>query len=329
MGGRARLARGTRQARLVLGAGISLGSLASVRPGSVASVMMRFGSDSPIEPPHTSSGVALKQIVESRTAGRIAVSIFPHGQLCSNRVMANSIKSGTLDAVVTDMSHIRVAVPETYIFNLPFVYRETEHVLRFANGPAGRRLEPRIEDAFACEVLGFASDGSRNLWSGKHPIRTAADVVGLKMALGSSKNTGLQTGLVDGSDRTTSEMIALKLYRVTRYLTLTNHFSIVSVLIVSKRFMSKLGPEDRAVVREARQAAVETQLKGSRKARRLRSRSCRKKESKSLRSRAPGRSPTSSSPCIGRLPARLERISSSRRATFHRARRPIIHPPIF
>ncbi len=271
--------------RNVIRGGLALGAgtFAIARRAAAATLTMRFGSDSPMNSPHTSSAVALKEIVESRTSGRIAVTIFPDGQLGSNGVMTNSVKSGTLDAVVTDMSHISTAVPETDVFNLPFVYRNTEQVLRFANGPVGAGLKPKIDEAFGCEVLGFASDGSRNLWNGKHPVRTAADIVGLKMGLGSSKiqrdtilafggiptvveinalYTALQTGLVDGSDRTTSDMIALKLYQVTKYLTLTNHFSIVSVLIVSKRFMSKLSLQDQAIVREAGRSAVETQLKG-------------------------------------------------------------------
>jgi TRAP-type transport system periplasmic protein len=260
----------------------SVGARAWAQKSSAPRLTMRFGSDSPLGSPHTSSAIALKQIVEERTAGRVAVTIFPDGELGSNGVMTNSVKSGTLDAVVTDMSHISVAVPEADVFNLPFVYRDTEHVLRFADGPAGTRLKPRIEEAFACEVLGFASDGFRNLWNGKRPIRTAADVVGLKMGLGSSEiqrdtilafggiptvveinalYTALQTGLVDGSDRTTSDMIALKLYQVTNYLTLTNHFSIVSVLIVSKRFLNKLAAEDQAIVREAGRSGVGTQLR--------------------------------------------------------------------
>jgi TRAP-type C4-dicarboxylate transport system substrate-binding protein len=55
-------------------------------------------------------------------------------------------------------------------------------------------------------------------------------------------------------------MIELKLYQVSKYLTITNHFSIVSVLIVSKRFMDKLSPEDREIVRAAGQPAVDAQV---------------------------------------------------------------------
>jgi TRAP-type transport system periplasmic protein len=129
--------------------------------------------------------------------------------------------------------------------------------------------------------LGYTSDGSRNLWNSKRPIRTPADIAGLKIGLGPSKiqrdtilafggiptvveltalYTSLQTGLVDGSDKTTTDMIELKLYQVTKYLTITNHFSIVSVLIVSKKFMDKLTPEDQAIVRAAGQPAVDAQV---------------------------------------------------------------------
>jgi TRAP-type C4-dicarboxylate transport system substrate-binding protein len=55
-------------------------------------------------------------------------------------------------------------------------------------------------------------------------------------------------------------MIELKFYQVTKYLTLTSHFSIVNVLIVSKKFMDKLTPQDQDVVRAAGKPAVDAQV---------------------------------------------------------------------
>jgi tripartite ATP-independent transporter DctP family solute receptor len=266
---------------VALGAGLTAGTFGIIGKASAAPVTMRFGSDSPIGSPHTKSALVLKELVESGTSGRVQVTVFPDGQLGGNGLMTNSVKSGTLDAVVTSISYISAAVPETDVFNLPFLYKNTEQVLRFANGPVGARLKPKIDAAFACEMLGFTSDGSRNLWNGKRPIRTPADIAGLKIGLGPSKiqrdtilafggiptvleltalYTSLQTGLIDGSDKTTTDMIELKLYQVTKYLTITNHFSIVSVLIVSKKFMDKLSPEDQAIVRAAGQPAVDAQV---------------------------------------------------------------------
>jgi TRAP-type C4-dicarboxylate transport system substrate-binding protein len=60
-------------------------------------------------------------------------------------------------------------------------------------------------------------------------------------------------------------MIELKLYQVTKYLTLTNHYSLVNALIVSKKFMDKLSPEDQAIVRAAGQPAVDAQVDEVRK----------------------------------------------------------------
>ena len=266
---------------LALGAGLTAGTFGIIGKASAAPVTLRFGSDSPIGAAHTKSALVLKELVEKGTAGRVEVTIFPDGQLGSNGAMTNSVKAGTLDAVVTDVTYISTAVPEADIFNLPFLYTDTEQVLRFAGGPVGERLKPKIGEAFGCEVLGFATDGSRNLWNSKHPIRTPADIEGLKMGVQPSKiqrdtilafggiptvvafnalYTALQTGLVDGSDKAFADMIEMKFYQVTKYLTLTSHFSIVNVLAVSKKFMDKLTPPDQEVVRAAGKPAVDAQV---------------------------------------------------------------------
>jgi len=238
--GRPLTRRNTVKGGLALGAG----AFGIIGRAAAAPVTMRFGSDSPIDAAHTKSAVVFKDMVERGTDGRVQVTIFPDGQLGSNGPMTNSVKAGTLDAVVTDVTYISTAVPETDVFNLPFLYTDTQQVLRFANGPVGTRLKPKINEAFACEVLGFATDGSRNLWNSKRPIRTPADIAELKMGVQPSKiqrdtilafggiptvvafnqlYTALQTGLIDGSDKAFADMIELKFYQVTKYLTLTSH----------------------------------------------------------------------------------------------------------
>lgn len=179
--------RSTLKGGLAVGAGITFGTFAIIGKASAAAITMRFGSDSPIGAPHTKSALVLKELVEKGTQGRVEVVVFPDSQLGNNQTMTNGIKAGTLDGVVTDVSHISAAVGETDVFNLPFVFKDTDHVLRFANGPVGAKLKPKVDEAFACELLGFASDGSRNLWNGKRPIKTPADVTGLKFGVQASK----------------------------------------------------------------------------------------------------------------------------------------------
>src|SRR5580704_10290500 len=109
---------------LALGAGLMTGSFGIIGRASAAPFTMRFGSDSPIGAPHTKSALVLKELVESRTAGRVQVTIFPDSQLGGNGPMTNSVKAGTLDAVVTDASFISTAVPEVDVFNLPFLFKD-------------------------------------------------------------------------------------------------------------------------------------------------------------------------------------------------------------
>jgi TRAP-type transport system periplasmic protein len=271
----------TRRSALKGGLALGAGVFGIIGKASAAPITMRFGSDSPIGSPHTKSALVLKDLVEKGTAGRVEVTVFPDGQLGSNGPMTNSVKAGTLDAVVTDVTYISTAVPEADVFNLPFLYTDTAQVLRFANSPVGGRLKPKINEAFACEVLGFATDGSRNLWNSKRPIKTPADIEGLKMGVQPSRiqrdtilafggiptvvafnalYTSLQTGLIDGSDKAFADMIELKIYQVTKYLTLTSHYSIVNTLIVAKKFMDKLTPADQEVVRAAGKPAVDAQI---------------------------------------------------------------------
>jgi TRAP-type transport system periplasmic protein len=266
---------------LTLGAGLAAGGFGIIGRAAAAPVTMRFGSDSPIGAAHTKSALLLKEMVESRTSGRVQVTIYPDAQLGNNGVMANSVKSGTLDAVVTDVGHISLAVPEVDVYGLPFLYRDTEQVIRFADGPVGARLKAKISEAFACEVLGFTSNGPLSMYNGKRPIRTPEDIAGLKMGSQASKisrdtilafggiptvvpanalYTSLQTTLLDGASSSLADMLDLKIYQVTKYLTLTKHYSLVNLLIVSRKFMDKLSPEDQEVVRAAGRPAVDAQL---------------------------------------------------------------------
>src|ERR1700722_1473279 len=172
---------------LALGTGLAAGTFGIIRKPSAAPVTLRFGSDSPIGAAHTKSALVMKDLLESRTAGRVQVTIYPDAQLGNNGVMANSVKSGTLDAVVTDVGHLSVSVPELDVFGLPFLYKNSEQVLRFAGGPIGERLKLKINEAFGCEVLGFTTQGPINMYNGRRSIRTPSDIAGLKMGSQATK----------------------------------------------------------------------------------------------------------------------------------------------
>jgi tripartite ATP-independent transporter DctP family solute receptor len=266
---------------LALGAGLGVTSFNIGGVQAAGAVTMKYGSDSPMTAPHTKSAVVMKQLVEERTQGRVKVTIFPDGQLGSNDEMTNAVKAGTLDAVTTDTSVMSSAVAQADIFQLPFLFGDTRKALTAANGDIGTMLKPMFNAAFNIETVGFATDGSRNYWNGKRLIKSPDDMKGLKMRASSSKiqrdtfgalgaiptpisfsetYTALQTGVIDGGDHALVDMVEMKIYQVTKFLTLTHHINIISVLAVSDKFMAKLTPEDRDIVRQAGKEAAEAQV---------------------------------------------------------------------
>jgi tripartite ATP-independent transporter DctP family solute receptor len=272
--------RSTLKGGLALGAGLAAGPFGIIGKASAAPITMRFGSDSPIGAPHTKSALVMKELIEKGTSGRVQVTVFPDGQLGGNMAMTNSIKTGSLDAVVTAVSIISPAVPEIDVFSLPFLYQDAAEALQVANGPFGAKLVPKVNAAFDCEVVGFTTDGVTELYTKTRPVKKPEDMVGLKVGVSSSKiqrdtmlafgaiptvldiaanYTSLQTGLINSTAKSRPDVIELKIYQVTKYLMLMNLYSMPNLLLVSKKFLDKLTPQDRDVVREAGLPACEAQ----------------------------------------------------------------------
>jgi TRAP-type transport system periplasmic protein len=272
--------RSTLKGGLALGAGATLGTFSIIGKASAAPIAFRFGSDSPITAPHTKSCIVMKELVEKGTEGRVEVTIFPDGQLGGGTAMANAVKSGTLDAVVTATSILSPAVPEVDVYCLPLLYKDSDEILRIANSPFGQKLTPKMNEAWGCEVVGYTTDGSTEMWHRKKAIKTPKDLVGQKMGVSTSKiqrdtmlafgavptvtgiddyYTSLQTGVIDGCSMTRPDVVELKVYQVTKFVTLTNLYSMPNMLMVSKKFLDKLTPHDQDVVRAAGQPSCDAQ----------------------------------------------------------------------
>jgi tripartite ATP-independent transporter DctP family solute receptor len=275
----------SRRSVLGVGIGASLGiGLAAVRTSAFAAdaVTMRLGSDSPIGDSHSAGPVKFKELVEAKTDGRVKITIFPNAQLGDNAAMNNAVKAGTLDGNYSDVGIFSSAVPSIDVVSLPFLFPKTEDAIAAFYGKLGDVLRPKVEAAFAGKILGWGTDGVRNMWNNRHPIKTVDDVKGLKMRVQASQvhkdtyaalgalptpvafnelYTALQTHVVDGADNGIVDMLSFKFYQVTKYLTMTRHVPVLDAFLVSDKFLAKLSPADIDVVREAGKAACEHQVK--------------------------------------------------------------------
>lgn len=274
----------SRRGLLKFGAAASaLGTFAiGDRVRAADTITMRVGSDSPPGDQHTTALDKFKEIVEAKASGRISVTLFPSAQLGDNVAMNNAIKAGTLDANFTDIGVLSVGAPKVDVVSLPFLFESREQALRALYGKLGDALKPDIEKAFQAQIFGWGCDGLRNMWNARHPIHSVGDVKGLKMRVQASQvqketysalgalptpiafpelYTALQTKVVDGADLPVADMISMKFYQVTKYLSLTRHVPILDAFMVSSKFMAKLSPADADLVRDAARQASDHQAK--------------------------------------------------------------------
>jgi tripartite ATP-independent transporter DctP family solute receptor len=266
---------------LVTGSGVGASALLSAcgsgsgGGGGSGTITMKLGSDSPTTSPHTAAMLKMKKLIEDGTDGRVKCNVFANGTLGANDVMLNSIKAGTLDAMICDFPPASASVPECGVFNLPFLFSDAQHALRAAQGKLGEAIGPKIEKAYKCEVVGYGSDGNVNVLNSKRAIVDPDDLKGLKIrtqqsvvqadafaAFGALPTplsytevyAALQSGVVDGAAISPSDMVAEKFYEVSKYYTLNQMFNNTQWIGVSSSFMSKLTAADQDVVRAAGKA---------------------------------------------------------------------------
>ena len=119
-----------------------------------------------------------KEIVERETNNKIQVNIYPSGQLGNERDLIEGLQIGTVQIAPTSNAPLSSWVPEIMVFDLPFIFRNSDHAEKVLDGPIGRELAAKSEQ-FGIKILAFWSAATRSVFT-KKPINTVADLEGLK-----------------------------------------------------------------------------------------------------------------------------------------------------
>jgi tripartite ATP-independent transporter DctP family solute receptor len=235
-------------------------------------------SDGP-QDPYAVGARAFKGAVERESRGSIEVQLFPNRALGDERQMLEGVRFGTVDAAIITNAVIAQVEPAFSVNDLPFLYPSEAQAHKVLDGPVGADLSARLASK-GIVLLGFMEGGFRNMINNKRPVNTPADVKGVKyrvmqnpvyidmfnsmggsavpMAWGETF-TAVQQGTIDGLEIPLAVIDSSKYYEVTRFLSLTNHTYSVIGLLISKRTMDKLSPEQRTAVLSAAKSATAIQ----------------------------------------------------------------------
>jgi tripartite ATP-independent transporter DctP family solute receptor len=213
----------------------------------------------------------MDQLVTERTGGRHRIRIFHSRQLGEEKETIEQTRVGAIDLNRTNVAPLGSFIPEATVLALPFLFRSIDHLHKILDGPVGDDILKSFE-SHGFVGLAFYDSGARSLYNAVRPIRTVADLKGLRIrvqqsdvmvdmirALGAEPIelpygqvlTGLSTKLIDGAENNWPSYVSTDHYTAARYYTLTEHTMGPEVLVMSQRAWESLSAEDQAIFREA------------------------------------------------------------------------------
>jgi tripartite ATP-independent transporter DctP family solute receptor len=220
---------------------------------------------------HTLSAKKFKEALDKALPGKYDVIIHDSAALGSETQVLQQLQLGTVQMCVCTTGPVEAFVPEIKAIEMPFLFDSYQATDKVLDGPIGQDLLKRFDKA-GLVGMHFLDNGFRNLTNSKHPVRTPADVQGMKIRTMESPThlaiwrdiganptpmawpitTQLQQGVLDGQENPISVISAAKLNEVgQKYLTLTRHVYSALVYVGSKAFFDKLPPADRKAFMDA------------------------------------------------------------------------------
>jgi TRAP-type transport system periplasmic protein len=264
--------------RLALVSCLALGAALPAAAQQKLQIAGNFASEHP-------SSVAVDQVFKKEVArltnNQLQVDVFPAMQLGGAKENVDAVRSGTLAITWVGAAFLSRIAPELEAVSLPFVFANRESAFRVIDGPVGQAIDKKLQDKGFIS-LGWMELGMRHVTNSKTPIRTMADLKGLKVRLQPNEThlatfralganpvamdvkelySALEQRVVDGQENPYTVISASRFSEVQKQLSNTGHFFDFIAVVASKKAFEQLKPEHQKAVREAMTATIATQRK--------------------------------------------------------------------
>jgi len=210
-------------------------------------------------------------LIAESSGGRHQIRVFHSRQLGEEKETIEQTRVGAIDLNRTNVAPIGAFVPAMNVLAMPFLFRSIEHLQKVLDGPIGSEILNSFEP-FGFVGLAFYDSGARSIYNSVRPVRSIADMKGLRLrvqqselmsdmirALGAEPVelpygqvlTGLSTRLIDGAENNWPSFVTTDHYKYASFYTLTEHTMSPEVLVMSRTAWESLSSEDRVIFRDA------------------------------------------------------------------------------
>jgi tripartite ATP-independent transporter DctP family solute receptor len=210
-------------------------------------------------------------LIGARTGGRHQIRVFHSRQLGEEKETIEQTRAGAIDLNRINVALIGNFVPAMNVLAMPFLFRSIEHQQRVLDGPIGTEILNSFEP-YGFVGLAFYDSGARSIYNSVRPVRSIADIKGLRIRVQQSELmsdmirslgaepielpygqvlTGLATKLIDGAENNWPSFVTTDHYKYAGFYTLTEHTMSPEVLVMSQKAWQSLSAEDQKIFRES------------------------------------------------------------------------------
>jgi len=212
--------------------------------------------------PKGQAAIFFEKRLEELSKGAIDVQVYPSKQLYNDKAVLKAIRLDSVQMAAPSFSKFGKIVPQLALFDLPFLFKDIDHLHRVQDSEVGTKLKAMVtKKGFI--ALNFWDNHFKQLSSSKKALIKPSDAKGQKFRIMSSKvleaqfqavganpqmmpfsevYSGLQQGVIDGQENTNSNIYTKKFYEVQTDLTVTNHGYLGYLVVLSKKFWNRLTP---------------------------------------------------------------------------------------
>src|SRR5438477_2493133 len=267
---------------LALAGALAVGGVAAGRRASAQQKTVLKASDVHPEGYPTVQAVEnMGKKLEQATNGRLSIQMYASMQLGGEKEMIEQAQVGAIQFVRVSVGTLGPVVDDLNVLNLPFLFRDTAHMNKVVDGPIGQQLLDKVTNNTAAKLVGLCwmDAGARSFYDTKRPIKSIADLKGLKIrvignpmfvemanALGANGVamgydqvfSALQTGVIDGAENNPPSFVFDNHYQVAKFYSDSQHLIVPEMLVYSKAGWDQLSPDDQALLKKvSREAQLE------------------------------------------------------------------------
>jgi len=213
--------------------------------------------------PHPMTMQYFANKVKEQTKGRMEIQVFPAAQLGQTKDLFMGAQTGSIEMVKMPMSFSGEWIPESKVWDLPYLFNSREELWRVIRSNVGKRFMGEFYPKQGLVGLFWVDDGGRSIYANK-PVRKPEDLKGMKIrvqpsdiqiqainemgGIGTPLAFGevylaLQQKVLDGAENSPALYWTSKHWEVSKVYSLTEQFWSVSAFIANKKWWDGL-PKD-------------------------------------------------------------------------------------